>query len=149
MTKASEVSCENVLEVDWGTPIGQAKTCVIHESTTIDAEGFTITPKDETMGALDFHANKKVKFLPTGVSESLPNLLLYDARKCSLTTISKTHFKDLNKLKVLNLYGNQISTINSDTFEDLIALEILWLRKKFIFIFSNYSFISISQATTK
>lgn len=97
-------------------------------STSIDAEGSTISPKDESAQGLDFDGNKKIKFLPIKVAETFPNLLVYDARICSLT-ITKANFEGIDKLNLLYLHENRISTINSETFEDLIALEKFKLRE--------------------
>lgn len=124
---ALQVSCESVGHSYWGETIGYMKTCNLRRSTSIDSEGIKISPDDESMQGLEFDFNKKIKFLPVEVSETFSNLLAYSAYDCSLTSIKKANFAGLNKLKSLQLNGNQISSINSETFEDLIALELLYL----------------------
>lgn len=106
-------------------------------ATTIDSHGFTISSaKDETITALRFDGNKKVLFLPVGVYEQFPNLAFLRADHCSIRTISKENFKNLKKLKELQLYYNQIETIGTDVFEDLTSLELLYLGEK-----KNYLFL--------
>lgn len=44
-----------------------------------------------------------------------------------IKNLSKDHFKNLQKLMLLNLRNNEIETIIEDTFDDLISLETLSL----------------------
>lgn len=127
---SSKISCEYIKGRHWGRSIGDVKSCKMQNTIAIDSNRVTISIKDESVIGLDFWGNKKIKFLPVQVNESFPNLLAYSAGHCSLSTIEKENFKGMNKLKGLWLYMNQISTINSDTFEDLVGLEMLYLRKE-------------------
>lgn len=130
---ASQISCEGVDFPSWLGDNDEVKRCLMQKTTTIDSEGITISSKDESMRRLNFYQNKQIKYLPVEVFESFPNLLAYDAANCSLTTITKSYFRKMVKLKSLSLNDNQILMIYSDTFEDLIALEFLYLRKNFFF----------------
>lgn len=132
MANGSFISCGNVANVDWNEPVGVVQTCKVATSLII-SEDTALSTRNETVKGIDFWGNKGIKFLPVKVSESFPNLLAYGAGMCSLTKISKANFKNMSKLKVLFLYRNQITTINSDTFEDLVALEWLDLREQIIF----------------
>jgi Leucine-rich repeat (LRR) protein len=99
-------------------------------TTSISSEDVTIsTTNDPSTGGLWFNDNKEISYLPICVNESFTNLLAYSAYGCSLTKITKINFQGLSKLAYLELGGNQIETINSDTFKDLASLEYLWLSK--------------------
>lgn len=127
---ASEVQCEKkqtFLSRQTSEPI---KICFMDNVTTIDATGFNILPMDDTVEGLRFEENKKIRYLPEKVVETFPNLMIYWAQSCSLTEISKKHFKSLIFLRELFLGRNQIERIISNTFEDLTSLERLELRKK-------------------
>lgn len=112
--------------------------------TKIDSEEFTILstgePTNLSILGLSFYSNKQISFLPVQVDVTFPKLVGYSAGSCSIKTISKTNFKNLRNLKDLSLRMNQIETIENDTFEDLIALEVLWLGK-FNQLYFKYSFI--------
>ena len=69
--------------------------------------------------------NRKIKHLPKLVDKSFPNLLAYGTNRLSLTTIKKSNFKGLFKLKGLWLNDNKIEIVLSDAFEDLISLKTL------------------------
>lgn len=126
IANASQVSCEHIANLHWVNPARYVKTCYIG---LIKFEGDTISPRDEIMQGLCLINRKKTKFLPLKVAETFPNLLAYSADRNSLTKINKANFAGLNKLEKLSLSYNHITTIRSDTFEDLIALEELELGK--------------------
>jgi Leucine rich repeat len=130
--EAKEVSCESVADdTQWIAPVLRVKTCNMRVTTSIDSPETIIISSafDSSMGGLRFDHNKQVYYLPENVGEKFPNLLAHYASFCNVKEISKKHFKNLSKLKFLGLDHNQIETILSDTFEDLIELEILWLSK--------------------
>ena len=124
---ADQVSCEKIENYGWY--FGSSKTCYMDKTTEINSADTTIASRDESIEGLRFWGNKKIKFLPIKVSEKFPNLLGLEAGLCSLTTISTANFKGLNKLRFLGLQYNQIKKIRSDVFEDLVALEYLYLCK--------------------
>jgi Leucine-rich repeat (LRR) protein len=131
---ASSISCENFYNNHWSV-IGKVKICEMRGVTTIDAEGFEVASPDDSITGLNFEFNKKISFLPIGVHKAFQNLLGYSAHSCSLTTISRNNFKGLIRLKLLLLEENQITTIYSDTFADLISLKHLDLSKKINFYY--------------
>lgn len=97
-------------------------------STVIDSTEFMITsPRDETVGAFYAWENKKLEHLPRNIGDLLPNLLNLHAAKCSIKQISRENFKNLSKLRRLNLDGNQIERIDDDTFEFIPAVERIFL----------------------
>lgn len=85
--------------------------------------------KNDNVTGLRMYGNKKIKFLPLSIDKVIPNLVAYSASHCTIKTISKDNFKNLNKLKELHLRDNLIEKIYGNTFEDLVALEQLNLRK--------------------
>lgn len=128
-----KVPCQSInTNRDWGS--GNKKTCWMRESTIIDTRGFTIaSAKDKNIFGLDMAFNKNIFFLPVNVYEQFPNLVGLDAGVCSIKTIFKENFKNLNKLKILILHHQPIETIPNNVFEDLVSLELLWLRKEYLF----------------
>jgi Leucine rich repeat len=129
--EARKISCEIVVKSNWSnSTLGKTRTCFMRNTTVIDGKNVIISPRDESVLGLSFNQNKKINFLPDGVTKVFPNLIGYTALNCSIQEISIRNFAGLNKLKVLALSFNQIATINTDTFEDLISLEFINLGKK-------------------
>jgi hypothetical protein len=120
-TAAKIVTCEKVEDLCCDS-FGFFKTCFMNDKTTINGDGFNISPNDETIERLIMTNNQEIEFLPENVNETFPDLFLYAA-------ISNKNFKGLSKLRELNLAHNQIETIPSDTFKDLTWLQELDLCK--------------------
>lgn len=128
--EAKEVPCEKF--EDFNEIISQ-KTCIMNKATTIDTKGTKISSaRDEAVEGLKLSANTKINFLPEEVAENFQNLWFYSAVGCSVKEISKTNFRHLSKLRVLELDHNQIERIDSDTFDDLVLLQYLALGKSFL-----------------
>lgn len=96
------------------------------ETTTINTTGtiFT-TPRDESIETISFALNKKIQFLPENTGEIFPNSIAMSAGNCSVKSISRINFKGLQKLLGLYLFSNLIEQIESNTFHDLLSLEVL------------------------
>lgn len=95
-------------------------------SISIDMPGLKLSSvENKAVGAIFINNNKKIEFLPNNVYESFPQLVVLKASFCSIRSIGKQNFKNLHKLKRLNLDGNQITKILDDTFEGLEALEYI------------------------
>lgn len=122
---ANELTCNTTGIGGWN--LGLLKTCSI--KTAIDSDGFTFSSVHEELLGLWLGVNEKTVFLPIKVNENFPNLIAYAATECSIKTIERKNFEKLNKLKVVRLEINQIEKISSDTFEDLLSLEYLYLCK--------------------
>jgi len=121
------VRCEKVKNYDWQI-VGDVKTCFMVEDTDISFPDTSLSEAlDKAVGGLDFFNNKKIKFLPIRINLVFPNLSGYDAKYCSLTTITKENFKGLKQLRVIWLFDNEISFLNADVFDDLEKLEIIGL----------------------
>jgi Leucine-rich repeat (LRR) protein len=85
--------------------------------------------RDKTINQVSLN-NKNTSFLPEKVVEKFPNLKEYRAMTLKIRVIGKVNFEKLSKLEILNLEDNFISSIESDTFDDLVALEYLLLGEK-------------------
>lgn len=72
-----------------------------------------------------------MKYLPVKVHLNFPNLEEYVAYYCDIEEVSKENFQNLLKLKSINLHGNKLETIESDTFDGLTNLEYIGLGKQF------------------
>lgn len=129
---AREVACESVSSIGWGVGnVGDAKTCWMRTTTSINEPDVTISTKDESVHGLVLYYNKKIFHLPIQVDETFPNLLAYTAHDCgNIKQVSKKHFRGLTKLKFLSLEENQIELIMSETFDELTSLEVLRLGMK-------------------
>lgn len=136
-TARKQISCEAIVNdvVSW-PHVGVIRVCLMAKTTSIFMKDVQIAANpDESVTGLSFFENKKIRFPPFGVDTSFPNLEAYDFEYCSLESISRHAFKNLRKLKVLWLNNNELEQIPSDSFEDLTALEWLYLRKKILFFF--------------
>lgn len=119
------VTCELFSFHYWS--LGTLKTCYM-KNTAVDSLGISFSsPKDNDVGAVDFDGNKNIQFLPENIADSFPSLLMYYAANCAIKSVTKLNFKSLRMLRKLYLYGNQISKIEGDTFDDLTLLEHLQL----------------------
>lgn len=120
-----EVSCDYVrFEYETGL------TCSMSRIAFINTTGVTISAsRNESIMALTLILNNKIKYLPENIVEKFPNLDIYFAKFCSLTSISKRNFNGLSVLTKISLKDNKIEKIPSDTFEDLKNLKSLDLGK--------------------
>lgn len=102
------------------------KSCVLGE-TEINSANTIIAESDETVEAMWMHENKKAFYLPNKISEKFPNIVLYQADRCSIKEISKDNFHGLTKLRELDLSENQIESLTDGTFDGLLNLHFLRL----------------------
>jgi hypothetical protein len=122
-----------------GLTVGYVKACYMQQETMIDSSGYEIAAeRDENIGALELKDNKLIFYLPENVSEVYPNLLAITAQNCVIREISFKNFKGLSKLRLLNLGGNQIETIEMDTFKDATELNEIYFCKKTNFKISTF-----------
>lgn len=121
-----KLTCEAKINFTWEVA-GDQKTCYVTELTTINAAGFKFIGMHYSVGGLSFYGNREVSFLPVDIDQNFPNLLAYNAASCSISLLSKSSFKGLHKVRELWLNNNYIVRIDSDTFEDLVALKCLVL----------------------
>lgn len=67
--------------------------------------------------------NKQIKFLPRNIYKMFPNLEAFYVQSCGLTIVREFYFENMESLRDLNLYGNQIKTIEAKAFDDLVGLK--------------------------
>lgn len=138
---SAEGPCERIGDYlfGWtGTHTYTAKTCFMHESSTISALVFQLSSDyDRTVDALYYAYNMKIEYLPENVNEKFPGLKVLVANSCSIKAVTKKNFRNLSKLQLLDLSRNKIEEIYSNTFEDLRSLEDLRLRELILFIVSH------------
>lgn len=104
------------------------------KETVIDSAGFFITSaRDETVEGFHSTGNMKIEFLPENIAEKFPNLIALWAGG-AIKSISKRNFRNLRKLRGLSLESNFFDVIDSRTFEDLVALEKLYLGEVKLFL---------------
>lgn len=124
-TTAREVACEKIENRSWFDTL--KRTCFMNQGTVIDTPDTMIIPFDQSVLGLWLNNNKNIKFLPRKIHQSFPDLVGFSAYSCSLTTIEKENFVNLTKLKYLDLRENRLTKLHDNLFEDLAALEVLWL----------------------
>lgn len=124
-TRGNQVACETIGSESW-THVGPQKTCYIKVNTWINSTSCTILTVRETVTGLSFWQSKKIYFLPIKVDVTFPNLITYGANGCSIKTIYKDNFKNLGRMKRLDLGNNQIESVPTNAFEDCVNLE--WLQ---------------------
>lgn len=142
--KAIEVPCERVEKS------GGFVDCFMDQTTAITSDTVKISDaREESISKLWFDHNSKIFFLPIEIHEKFPNLIQINAFNCSISTISKSNFVKLSKLRILYLENNKIEKIDSDTFDDLISLEEIDLSKCFLSFKKNLNFSSLFPYRTQ
>lgn len=136
----AKITCENTYNVKWNSVNETVKTCAMKHTTAILEDDVGISSVSGSVQGLTFTKNKKVFFLPVNVAESFPNLTAYSGTETSIKDVAKKNFKGLRKLRSLDLSDNQIDLVQTDTFEDLVNLEILFLCKNFYFFLERFLF---------
>lgn len=113
-----------------------ASCCYVHHATFIDTatDSFIADEKYRNLNILVMHRHKHVEFLPILVHETFPHLIGYSVKDTPLRAISKKNFEKLFELEVLWLETGQLETIRSNTFEDLVSLRMLMIRKNTKFL---------------
>lgn len=121
----NQVLCENIVFDDWG--LEMQKVCLVSEAKLHSVDFEFASQKDSSMHVLCFDLNKEVYYLPVDVYKTFPNIEVYSASECSLRSISKENFQKLMSCTYLWLKHNELFKIDSNTFEDLVSLEKLYL----------------------
>jgi hypothetical protein len=106
-------------------------TRVMKENTKIKRNNTIIYSDSANVTGLDFYDNKKVFHLPIEIAKTFPNLLIISSIYCPIKNILKENFEGLVMLKKLWFRSNQIEEIKSGTFNGLIAITNIDLRKDY------------------
>jgi Leucine-rich repeat (LRR) protein len=88
-----------------------------------------------------------LKGIPAQLEECYPSITELDVKQCRIVTIELTFRHD--KLKILNLAGNQLTKLHSDDFIRVRALEILDLSHNLIIVLPLKSFNGLKLKTLK
>lgn len=137
LVTSTEVFCEKIEMVDsWtrnhGIPV--TKTCQMGEAsgatTAINSTGFAISSEpDESAEGFNSWNNSKIEYLPEDICDVFPNLIVLSAGSCSIKSVSKDNFRNLNRLRYVHLYRNEIERIDNDVFDDNLELQEILLCK--------------------
>lgn len=108
--------------------------CKNYEQFLMSTESFINTPNIGLSSSLsyevkwfDISENKNVQYLPVSVFYKFPNLEIYNAFKSGVLKIHRSNFYAANKLQGLWLDHNEISSIESGSFDELHSLKWLYL----------------------
>jgi hypothetical protein len=119
------VECEKLDDYDCQP---ESKVCVLTESTTIDAPGYTVlSPVNKAVKRITIAYNKKIEYIPEHLYKVFPDLEHVDGAASSVKQLSKATFHNLHKLEKIHLDGNKIERIEADTFESLTTLKKIFL----------------------
>lgn len=121
-----KIECESQEMTHWG--LGNLMTCIMSKNTTIHCPG-AIVEWNPQVRAISLCMNSEIHFLPSDLHSSFSDLNLIYAYKSAIKAISRENFRNLTKLKTLDLDHNQITEIPRGTFSDLISLRELYMRK--------------------
>lgn len=151
-----QLKCEKIENFSW-KKIGSLETCYMDQVTSIVEHNRSIDLVFyDSWGRLRYVSwglnignNKKIRLLPI-LNLQYSDLVAYDAHNCSLTSISKSNFNNMWKLKYLALQDNHLEKIATDTFVGLSALEVLDMSKTILTTFYVfYFFFFIRQQQNK
>lgn len=124
----TQIMCETIGDNTYAYTTGLA--CKMNTYTAIMDLGYTISDQsNDKVVQMYFNDNQKIEFLPVLLHQIFPNLEKYFAARCAIKEISKTNFESLDRLARIDLEGNQIYAVLSDTFGSLANLRWLDLSK--------------------
>lgn len=138
--KKQQLSCITSMACDliypnWNSEIFSSDNpsicCELELGTVIDAYDYTFVAdtKYTPVKRLFINHQQNVEYLPVSVHERFPVLETYEVVNTPVQKISKRNFEKLFMLKYLKLDRNEIEVIRSNTFEDLISLEMIDICK--------------------
>lgn len=104
--------------------------CVMYTYTAVQDLGYIISsPFNDEIKEIVFEDNRNIEFLPNSPHQIFPDLNFYHAARCAIREVSKSNFENLHQLYRIDLSGNHIYAVLSDTFEGLADLRLLDLSK--------------------
>lgn len=110
--------------------------CEMNYGTNIDSPDCSFVTSGEytNLETINIIHQRNIEFLPVLVHKSFRNLKFYWIADTPVQKISKKNFEKLSELVLLHLESNQIEVIKSDTFDDLIAMTEIVIRKFLLII---------------
>lgn len=66
-----------------------------------------------------------IRYIPSGISDVLPNLSMLYIQSANLTKISRRNFRKMTLLQVISLTNNRIEYVDEDTFFEVPRLRSL------------------------
>lgn len=122
----TQIACEKIFFNPW---VGDF-LCIMNSYTVINNNNYTISdPFNVRVERMEFSENRYIEFLPILLHQKFPNIKKYYAARCAIKEITKQNFKNLLKLREVNLAGNQIYAVLSDIFKGIERLFKLNLSK--------------------
>ena len=143
-TDDSEIIYCDFEEISDATLAEKFYACNVKEAT-VEGSTFDDSYLNSKTQSLSFKNNKEVKFLPKNIAKTFPNLIEFNAKNSSLKKVDPETFKNLDKLKLLDLSSNEIESIDPETFTDLTSLEELDLSDNDIKDLSDNTFSSLTS----
>lgn len=138
---ATRATCVNqIVGFHWNGKWNNLRTC-FPNVYAVDDEDFTISSTNSSILAVSMRDKKKFEFLPKNLLRTFPELIVFQARSSSLTSVGN-EFVGLSKLRFLNLDANKIENVANDAFVDLVNLESLGLAENRIHFLGKNIFAS-------
>lgn len=102
-------------------------------SQTVDSEDFVLgMPLNTSVRYCGTINDKQMKYIPRKIGEKFPNLVVFEFISCGLTVVRDFYLKNMRNVRHLYLNKNEIKTIESGAFDDLISVEFLLLHENMI-----------------
>jgi hypothetical protein len=116
------VECESFNMHSWSDIGLKYKACSMKHRTVIETRGYIIDSPFNASNIKAFSAynNKKIHFLPSNISDSFPEIIVFNVADCSIRGIFKENFRNLTFMEYLWLAHNKISVIPSDKAAQLV-----------------------------
>lgn len=117
-----------------------AGCCQLDYGTYIDSPDYSFMANEDyaVLEAILVEYQGSMQFLPVFLHDTFPMLKVYSVIHTPARKITKKNFEKLFKLEKLRLQNNYIEAIQSNTFEDLISLQVLEISKNLLKVLKNF-----------
>lgn len=108
-----------------------AGCCQLEYGTYVDSPDYSFSTNQDyaSLEVIFIEYQRNMEFLPVSVHRTFPILKVYSVIHTPVRKISKKNFEKLHKLEKLRLQNNYIEAIQSNTFNDLISLQVVEISK--------------------
>lgn len=123
-----QVRCSN-----FSIPSGELRKVCEFFNVTVTSETEAVTGisdksvSTESVYMLSSRGANKMTFIPTGMGSTFSGLHNISLSMCSITSIKRENFANMDQLIYLQITGNEIESIAENSFVDLLNLEFLSL----------------------